>query len=182
MKYSKLTLINKSLIKLGCDLIQNLEENNYTNNTVNYLYELVKKTCLSMHDWNFAIKKQNMLRINSNILPSYDYCYEIPSDVIRILKINDDKCYIMENVVYSNFDKLEIEYISNVFENYMSDEFVNFFTTKLASEFCLPLTENTERSEYLRKKSLEEFKNATLSNDRINKPLVLNMDFFTKDR
>lgn len=182
MKYNKLSLINKSLIKLGCDLVQNLEENNYTNNTVNYLYDLVKKSCLSMHDWNFAIEKKTMQKVERIKIPSYDFCYELPNDIVRIVQIYDKKCYIMDNYVYSNFDKLEIEYIKNVYEPYMTDDFANFFTTRLAAEFCLPLTENEQRSEYLRQKSMNEFHIATKNNDNLNSPLILDMDFFTKVR
>ena len=127
---TKIDLCSMALLKLGEKPIQSLSEDTAAAKLGRTFIDVVIDTLLSMHPWRFACRKYDL---TANI----DGTFDIPSDVLRIVKTNGR---IMENKIVSQEQKATIIAIVRVPAENFPSYFASLVATKLAMEFCMPIT------------------------------------------
>ncbi len=130
---TKIDLCSMALLKLGENPIQSLSDDTAAAKLGRTLIDFVIDTLLSSHPWRFACRTYNLTKDENGD-------FNIPSDVLRILKTNGR---IMENRVVSDSDNITITAIVRIAPNEFPSYFASLVATKLASEFCMPLISDT---------------------------------------
>ncbi len=127
---SKIDLCSFALLKLGESPIQSLNDDTAAAGLARTLFDPVTETLVALHPWRFAQKKIDLVK-------NTDGDFLIPGDVLRVLKCDGE---IVGDRIVSNADSISIHAIVRTgVENYPS-YFVSLVATKLAMEFCIPLS------------------------------------------
>ena len=128
--FTKIDLCSMALLKLGEKPIQSLREDSASAQLARTLFDSVVDTLLSLFPWRFATQK---ITLNKNS----DGDFIIPADVLRILKCDGQ---ITGNKIVINSDTLDIIAVVRTEPENFPGYFASLVATKLAVEFCIPLT------------------------------------------
>lgn len=129
---SKIDLCSMALLKLGESPIQSFTDDSASSQLARTLYDLVTDALLSMHPWRFATQEIDLTK-------NTDGDFIIPSNVLRVLKTNGR---IMGNRIKSDLPSIQIIGIVRTSPDMFPSYFVSLVATRLAMEFCIPLTGN----------------------------------------
>lgn len=127
---TKIDLCSMALLKLGENPIQSLSDDTAAAKLGRTLVDFVIDTLLAIHPWRFACNSYTLAR-------DEDGNFEIPSEVLRIIKTNG---HVIGNKIVSDIDTLNITAIVRVSPDKFPSYFASLVATKLATEFCMPLT------------------------------------------
>ena len=127
---TKIDLCSMALLKLGENQIQSLSDDTAAAKLGRTLVDFVIDTLLAIHPWRFACRNYELVRDGNGD-------FVVPSDVLRIVKANGK---LMENKIVSNTNSLTITAIVRITPNDFPSYFASLVATKLAVEFCMPLT------------------------------------------
>lgn len=119
-----------ALLKLGENPIQSLSDDTVAAKLGRTLIDFVIDTLLAMHPWKFACCEYTILKDENGNL-------NIPSDVLRVIKTD---ARIIENKIISDSDSVKIIAIRRMLPDSFPSYFSSVVSTKLAMEFCIPLT------------------------------------------
>lgn len=119
-----------ALLKLGENPIQSLSEDTTAAKLGRTLIDFVIDTLLAMHPWRFACREYTLVR-------NEDGEFVIPTDILRIVKAN---ARVMDNKILSEAPSVEITAIRRMSPDAFPSYFASLVATKLAVEFCIPLT------------------------------------------
>lgn len=129
---TKLDLCSMALLKLGESPIQSWTDDSVNSRLARTLYDAVADSLLSIHPWHFATQEIS-LRKNS------DGNFLVPDNVLRVLK-SDGK--LVGKYIESSSESIKILAIVRVTPDTYPSYFVSMLATRLAMEFCIPLTGN----------------------------------------
>lgn len=127
---TKIDLCSMALLKLGENPIQSLSEDTTAAKLGRTLIDFVIDTLLAMHPWRFACREYTLVR-------NEDGEFVIPTDILRIVKAN---ARVMDNKILSEAPSVEITAIRRMSPDAFPSYFASLVATKLAVEFCIPLT------------------------------------------
>ena len=127
---TKIDLCSMALIKLGENPIQSFSDDTAAAKLGRTLTDFVIDTLLAIHPWNFARHTYDLVANESGEV-------QIPSDVLRILKSD---VAIRDNKFISPNGHVRIVAIKRVEPDEFPSYFSSLVATKLAMEFCIPLT------------------------------------------
>lgn len=127
---TKIDLCSMALLKLGENPIQSLSEDTTAAKLGRTLIDFVIDTLLAMHPWRFACREYTLVRNENGD-------FDIPSDILRIVKAN---ARVMDNKILSEAPSVEITAIRRMTPDAFPSYFASLVATKLAVEFCIPLT------------------------------------------
>lgn len=127
---TKIDLCSMALLKLGEKPIQSLSEDTTAAKLGRTLIDFVIDTLLAMHPWRFACREYTLVRNENGE-------FVIPSDILRIVKAN---ARVMDNKILSEAPSVEITAIRRMSPDAFPSYFASLVATKLAVEFCIPLT------------------------------------------
>lgn len=130
--FTKIDLCSMALLKLGEEPVQSFSDDSATAKLSRTLYQPIVDALLAIHPWHFATQQIDLIK-NS------DGKFVIPSDVLRILKT---KGKIIGDNIISDKDKLSILAIVKTDSVSFPSYFVSLVATRLAMEFCIPLSGN----------------------------------------
>jgi hypothetical protein len=124
-----------ALLKIGEKPIQSFNEDTAGAQLARTLFDNITDSLLSAHPWRFAVKKYDLVKtLDGNFL--------IPTDVLRVMSCDAARYEITGNRIIASGEKVSINGVARVgVENYPS-YFISAAVTKLAMEFCMPLTDN----------------------------------------
>lgn len=160
---SQVDIANRALTKLGAARIISFGDDNKQARAVFSMFDIVRDAELRSHIWSFSVKRASLPQLTTTPDWGFKYEYQIPSDCLRILMVNDiyngpDMSdyrnkpvaeYSLEgNKILTNIGApLKLRYISRVEETTQWDSmFVEAFACRLAMEMCEDLTQsNTKR-------------------------------------
>ncbi len=129
---SKIDLCSMALLKLGESPIQSFTDDSATSQLARTLYDSVTDTLLSLHPWRFATQEISLMR-------NADGDFLIPSNVLRVLKTHGR---IIGNRIISDASDITITALVRTSPDAFPGYFVSLVATRLAMEFCIPLTGN----------------------------------------
>jgi len=135
-----------ALSALGAARITALTEDSKNARECNAIYSLVRDSVLRAHIWNFAIKRVALESLDVTL----DYedddmteVYQKPSDIIRIIELNDDEAiYKMEgDYIVSDTASLKCRYIACIEDPTKYDSlFVDTLAAALAARLAYSIT------------------------------------------
>lgn len=168
MSDTAITLCSKALVKLGAKSITSFNEETTESEVASQLYETILQDLLSSYPWRFALQQVSLGRLQTTPLTDYQYAYQLPNNCLRILSAGQNtkssgiKYRVVGTKLYANVPEVVLTYIEKPDESTFPPFFVKALIANLASEFCLPLTESTTRTDYMRKIAAEELTQARL--------------------
>lgn len=127
---TKIDLCSMALLKLGEKPIQSLSEDTAAAKLGRTFIDVVIDGLIAMHPWRFASRSYDLIA-NS------DGTFDIPTDVLRIVKTDGR---IMSNKIVSPNQNTTIVAIVRVAPELFPSYFATLVATKLAMEFCMPIT------------------------------------------
>ena len=131
--FTKIDLCSMALLKIGEKPIQSLREDSVSAQLARTLFDPVVDTLLSGFPWGFATQT---LTLNKNL----DGDFIIPANVLRIIKTTGQ---INGNKIILDADTTDIIAIVRIEPESFPNYFATLVAAKLAIEFCIPLTGDT---------------------------------------
>lgn len=168
MSFSSIDICSHALVKLGANGISSFNEETTEAHVAKQLYDLTVEALLAAYPWRFALKQTRLARLSVTPDADYAYAYELPNDCVRILSAGPSyrgsglDYRIVNRQLQTNGDQVILTYLRRPDEQDFPAFFVEALVAKLAVEFCLPLTESTTRTEYLKKNAAEIIQAARL--------------------
>lgn len=179
MATTALSLCSQALVKIGANGIVSFNENTAEAEVASYLYSSVRDALLSSYPWRFATTQSQLVRFATTPQTDYQYSFALPKDFLRALSLGTVyKGYgtdyrICENELQTNQKDVILTYIFRPQEEMFPAFFAEALVSKLAAEFCLPLTESTSRAEYLNKRAQTDISSARLIDAQQAMPKVI---------
>ncbi len=118
-------------------------------------------------------------------LADYSYAFQLPNDFLRALSVGNGgrgrglDFRIHQDRLHANAPDIILTYIFRPNEGELPPYFEQALITRLSAEFCIPLTENTSRSETLYKLATQEFINAKRIDSQQDTPPLWFRGFLT---
>ncbi len=119
---SKVEICNYALQELGSGTITSLNEGTTAANECNLRYDSARRALLSMHQWNFAIKRASLNRQVTAPAFGYNYQFTLPADFLYLCmtgleeqhqgfagQVLDSNLYVHGLVNPAGIDKYKIE-------------------------------------------------------------------------
>ena len=160
----KVSLINASLLLLGANPINSLDEETAEAVAAQSFYERSYQALLGMFPWKFAQKyKQLALVANEQpIDPRFQYVFRLPQDNLWVQHTipNRYEFKIIGNTLHTTVKEISIKYTWRVEEELMPILFEQTFMYYLASQMCITITEDTNKAAVLANLFFEHLKRA----------------------
>lgn len=179
MALTNIDIANQALVKLGAQPIANLSESTAEAQTVSVFLEPLVNALLSAHPWGFATTQIDLEEAETSPLADYDYAYDLPSNFLRVISAGTQgkgaglSYRIQQNRLHTNADSVILTYVFKPDYTDWPAFFDYVLVTRLAAELCIPLTENTSRTEALFRLADDEFKRAKLIDAQQDTPVAL---------
>ena len=168
MALSSIALCSRALLKLGAQTIASFDEGTAEAEVAANLYPVVRDAILSSHPWNFATGQAVLPRLSAVPVADFSYAYQLPADFLRALSAGAGpfgrglSYRIAERRLHANAERVTLTYIFRPDEIAFPPFFDHALITRLAAEFCLPVTESTSRAELLARMAENELRRARL--------------------
>jgi hypothetical protein len=176
MSLSNIELCSAALVKLGAEGISTFADGTAEADVASALYNIVRDGLLGSHPWSFATAHTELVLSPTPPVSNFDYAYELPIDFIKAISAGDEcrsrgaNYQIIGREVHTNYEDLTLTYIKRADETDFPTYFISALVNRLAAEFCLPLTENSSRSELLFRLADNELKLAKLIDSQQDTP------------
>lgn len=168
MALSSIALCSRALLKLGANSIASFEEGTTEAEVAANLYPVVRDGILSSHPWNFATGQITLPRLGAAPIADYAHAFQLPADFLRALSAGAGpfgrglRYRIAERRLHANAEQVTLTYIFRPDEIAFPPFFDHALITRLAADFCLPLTESTSRADLLARLAEAELRRARL--------------------
>ena len=176
MALSSIELCSSALIKLGAEPISSFEDGSAEARVAGSLYPIVRDALLSAHPWSFATAQVELARLAAEPVTDFTYAHQLPVDFLRALSAGDDGrgrglvYRIVNRELHTNAASVVLTYVFRPSEGDFPAFFQSLLVSRLAAEFCLPLTENTTRARQLRELAEDELRLAKLTDGQQDTP------------
>jgi hypothetical protein len=161
---SQVEIANRALTKLGAARIISFGDDNKQARAVQSMFTIVRDAELRAHVWSFAVKRSSLAALVSTPDWGFEYEYELPSDCLRLLQVNDffqgpsmddyrnqsTAEYMLEsNKILTNYAApLKIRYIKREQDTAQWDStFVEAVACRLAAEMAEDLTQSNQKKD-----------------------------------
>ncbi|MCL1785576.1 MAG: hypothetical protein FWG39_00290 [Alphaproteobacteria bacterium] len=132
---TKIDICSMALLKIGEKPIQSFNEDTAAAQLARTLFEAVSDALIAGHPWRFASRTFDLTKTESG-----DFL--VPAEILRVISCSAQKYEIKQNRIKSSADKISITAIVRTdVENYPAF-FTSCLATRLAMEFCMPLSDN----------------------------------------
>ncbi len=169
---TSIDIASNALILIGDNPINSFDDDGGGATAASALYPETKKRLLSEHHWSFALKQQQLNRLSQapDPMTNYQYAFQLPTDMIRLLRIQDKNFYIIVgDLLYSNNSKLLATYIYDVPETNLPPHFVKSLEYALASDLSISVTEDNSMMQIMDAKYRTSI-NQAMAIDSQNRP------------
>lgn len=176
MSFTSIDLCSRALTKIGAKSISSFEEKTAEASVAEQLYTSTLEGLLSAHPWRFSLSQRVLTRLKEEVTGDYKYAYALPHDFLRAIgatPVGSKKACeyrIVGNQLHCNSNSVSLTYLYKPNECNFPPFFSQMLISWLAAEFCLPLTESTNRAEHLRKLAEKDFSNAKLTDSQQSTP------------
>lgn len=135
---------------LGAARISALSDDTKSGRAVNAVFEQVKDFVLKAHPWNETITRATLTNTGTAPDWGYDYAYNLPADYLRVLEVNTDYDWVVENgqILTDEGTTIEIRYQKTISdETELSPLLVQCLSLYLAYTICEEITQSTAKKE-----------------------------------
>jgi hypothetical protein len=172
MALSALVLCSRALLKIGAQPVASFDEGTAEAEVAANLYPSVRDAMLSSHPWSFGTGQMDLPRLAEVPYADYRYAYQLPADFLRVLSAGSDGAgrglyyRLHEQRLHTDAAHVTLTYVFRPEETEFPAFFAAALMTRLAAEFCIPLTESTSRAEMLHRLADSEFRSARLADSQ----------------
>lgn len=146
---TKENIQNRALLLIGAKEITdftNASDNKIA--TLNYFYEEVKNKLLSLRNWTFATKREEIKSVEETESDYFKYSFDLPEDLIKVLSVQvspkDSTYYDGYEVrgckMLSDMQTLYVKYTFSPEDDCLPATFQDLLANALACEVCFKLT------------------------------------------
>lgn len=166
MPLNDITLCSRALIRIGAAPITSFSDGTAESEIAGALYESIRDTLLSAYGWSFAVAQENLSQLITPPAADYSHAFGLPSDLLRALSAGTGArgrgvtFRISGTALHTNMSAVVLTYIARVDESAFPPYFAQALVSRLAAEFCIPVTENTSRAEAMFQLAAKEFETA----------------------
>lgn len=170
---TKIDIISNALLLVGHGAISSLDPDQGAGATVGgALYETTLEYMLSTTYWRFSVKQQELNKLTAKPLNKWENAYQVPTDFITLHRVSPRSLYqIYEDNIFSNADALAADYTYRVGDTSLPAYFVQAFQYKLAADFAIAITNDTQKNQLYEQKYGIELRLAMAADAR-NHPAV----------
>ena len=158
---TSLSICSDALILLGAAPISSFTEGSDSAQACDRLYPDLRDSLLSNYQWSWSVKKVQLNRLSTAPIDEWKYAYQMPGDMLSGVLALFTSTGIGENPVrygwevygdqlYTNFEKVFIDYQGTIDESKMPNYFVRLLRTSLAAELAFTITDQISKSDYFR--------------------------------
>jgi hypothetical protein len=152
---SSTEIMNSALNKLGAERILSEDDASVRARIMKGQYPIRRDALLCSHPWNFAISYVELALVSptpSYLDWEYTYVFQLPSDCLRVVKVNldfdDDWEEIEGKRIACNVSELKVKYIKSITDvSKFSARFVETLAYDLAADTALNLTGSPEKKQ-----------------------------------
>lgn len=168
MPFSAVELCATALLKIGARPITDLADDSAEAACASRLYPLIRDALLSVHPWSFTLAQARLTPAAEAPIADYGQAFVLPDDHLRTISVGTGGrsrglAYRMQgNRILSDADEIVLGYQRRVDESELPAFFVPLLVTRLAAEFCIPLTEGSSRAMDLYRLAEVELRTARL--------------------
>ncbi|MCK8784330.1 hypothetical protein M0638_08060 [Roseomonas sp. NAR14] len=179
MALNALALCSRALLKIGAQPIASLEEGTAEAEVAANLYPATRDALLSAHPWGFASAQATLPRLAASPVADYAYAFQVPADLMRVLSAGacgrgSGLAYRLdEQRLLCDSPTVVLSYLFRPDESRFPPHFAAALVARLAAEFCLPLTENSSRTDMLYRRADAELEAARLVDSQQDTPRAI---------
>jgi len=176
MALSSIELCSSALIKIGASGIGSFEDGTAEARIARSLYPLIRDALLCAHPWTFATATARLARLAGEPLADFGHAYALPSDFLKAIGAGPAGrgrgliYQIVNRQLHTNAEDVTLTYLFRPSEGDFPAYFAPALVTRLAAEFCIPLTENSARAERFHQLADSELKLARLVDSQQDTP------------
>lgn len=157
---SKEEVCNRALRLLGASAISSLSDPDDVSSICNDFFTDVTQSLLASYRWNFALKKQELVKISGKPVNEYQYRYALPSDIIDggiVAAFNSTSSAwaapftewtISGQELHTNSGVVVLLYIYDIGVEKWPAYFLSLATSALASKLAVPVTDSAARAQF----------------------------------
>ena len=151
------SICNQALGRIGSNRITSLDEASQPARFCQMFYAQTREEVIQSHPWSFAIARKTLSRLAEAPAFGWDYQYQLPSDYLGMIQLNDwepnearDLYEIEGGKLLTDVDAAELRYIARITDsNLFSPAFVEALAVKLASKLITPLAGSPSQAQNL---------------------------------
>lgn len=149
---SDIDICNRALMYLGANTINSFSDSSVEAQSLNTIYNPVRKALLRLHPWNFAMKMTTLASVAITPAAKYGYVYELPADCLRVITVMNQigEWEVIGRAIYSQDSSMTINYVSDMTDPVQFDSvFEEILALRLAYEICYKVTQNVSMRQEL---------------------------------
>lgn len=176
MPMTAVELCNTALLKIGAAPIDSFEDATAEADCARRLYPIVRDGLLSAHPWSFTRQTAQLTPEPGRPVADFAYAYALPADHLRSLSVGSagtsrGAAYrVQGSQILSDMGSLVLAYQRRSDESEFPAFFAQLLVSRLAAEFCIPLTEGTSRAMELFRLAEAELRVARLLDSQQSTP------------
>lgn len=152
------TIANRALSRLGARPILSMEDNSAEAVACRLAFPAVRDESLRSHRWNFARKRIALSRLATAPEFEWLYQYELPTDCLRVMEINDSDVWeaplpsyeIEGRKILTDSESLNLKYIARIEDSNLFDVlFVRMLVLALAADIAEKVTGSAQLAQTL---------------------------------
>lgn len=181
---TKIDIVSNALVLVGHPSISSFDSDQGSGAVAGAaLYETTLKYMLSITYWRFAIKQQSLNKLSQSPLNKWQFAYQIPTDAITIHRVTPRSNYqIFQDNIFSNMSSLEADYTFRPDDTALPSYFVQAFQYKLAADFSISVTNDTQKNQLYETKYDREVSIAMAADAKSHPPEAIQDQPFTDAR
>lgn len=185
MANSPVEICNLALDYIGTKSIVSLEErDSISAKLCQRWYDVSRRSLLKDLQASFSIKRAVLAENTNNPVFGYSHSFTLPHDCLKLLSINDrldvNNYPVEQNCVLCDIpQKIFIRYVYDCTDvTSYDDEFKECFALKLASNICLPLTQDFSKQANLENRYRQKYVETSSKYASDNKLVVISKSRF----
>ncbi|PZO81543.1 MAG: hypothetical protein DI626_10755 [Micavibrio aeruginosavorus] len=166
MALNDVALCSRALIRIGAAPIASFADGTAESEIAGALFAPVRDAMLSSYPWSFAYGQAALAKLSQSPLADYQNAFQLPNDFLRAISAGQAgrgrglTYRIARGALHTNADDVVLSYIFRPEEEEFPPYFDMAMISRLAAEFCIPVTENTSRADALYRMAENEFARA----------------------
>jgi hypothetical protein len=181
---TKIDIVSNALVLIGHPPISSFDPDQGAGATVGAaLYDTHLESMLSVTYWRFSVKQQSLNRLSASPLNKWKYAFQLPTDYLTMHRISPRSNYqIYQDNIFSDQTSLEADYTFVPDATELPSYFVMAFQYKLASDFAISITNDTQKNAIYESKYDREVKIAMAADAKSHPPEPIQDQPFTDVR
>lgn len=187
---SQVDIANLALALYGEPPITALTEQSKAGRTMNLWFNSSRDAVLRAHPWNFATKRDTLVRIAANPPFGFANAFALPSDYLRTLEMNrrEGNTYKIETfedqlAILTDAGSVNLKYIYRVTNTILFDPlFIQAFASRLASDTALSIVNSLDTADRMWDRYLDKLSEARTIDAQEEPAQLLIVDEFIEAR